>query len=127
MVTKKTDKKPYRVVQNEGKITWKVQELWEGGIERGPYSSKEGAIKIEEKIAQDSGFFDDLVQQDTTEEVKSQSSSFERDNRGTWYCKEACSLEISNRLLTFTEGMTFTKGTPYMAVDVAQWLDENYK
>ncbi|MFC1954847.1 hypothetical protein ACFLVZ_03405 [Chloroflexota bacterium] len=53
MAEKKSKKKAYRVAQIEGKITWKIEELWNGGIERGPYSSKEGAVKIEENIARD--------------------------------------------------------------------------
>jgi len=119
-------KKVYRVTQIEGKITWKVEELWDGGIERAPYSSKEGAIKSEENIARDNGFIDDLVLQDIVEEEKkSPTDAFERDVRGTWHCKQACSIEIENKELVFTEGMTFTKGTPYMTIDIAKWLDEN--
>ena len=126
MEEKGTNKKTYRIVQIEGKITWKIEELWDGGIERAPFSSKEGAIKSEEKIARDNGFFDDLVLQDIVEEEKkSPTDAFERDARGTWHCKQACSIVMENKEIVFTEGMTFTKGTPYMAVDIAEWLDEN--
>ena len=127
MEEKETNKKAYRVVQIEGKITWKIEELWDGGIERAPYSSKEGAIKSEEKIARDNGFIDDLVLQDIVEEEeKSPTDAFERDSRGTWHCKRACAIEMKGKDIVFTEGMTFTKGIPFMAVDVAKWLDENY-
>ena len=120
------NKKAYRVTQIEGKITWKVEELWDGGIERAPYSSKEGAIRSEEKIARDNGFIDDLVLQDIIIEKKeSPTDAFERDVRGTWHCKHACTIEVENKAIVFTEGMTFTKGTPYMMIDVAKWLDEN--
>jgi len=119
-------KKACRVTQIEGKVTWKIEELWDGGIERSPYGSKEGAIRSEEKIAQDNGFIDDLVLQDVAEEVKkSPTDAFERDTRGTWHCKQACVIEIENKELIFTEGMTSTKGIPFMMVDVAKWLDEN--
>ena len=119
-------KKAYSVTQIEGKITWKVEELWDGGIERAPYSSKEAAIRSEEKIAQDNGFIDDLVLQDIIEEAKeSPTDAFEKDAQGTWHCKHACAIEIANKEIVFTEGMTFTKGTPYMLIDVGKWLDEN--
>ena len=125
MEEKETNKKAYRVVQIEGKISWKVEELWDGGIERAPYGSKEAAIRSEENIARDNGFIDDLVLQGIVEEKKSPADAFERDARGTWYCKETCAIEMGNKEITFTEGMTFTKGVLFMAVDVAKWLDEN--
>ncbi|MFC1977582.1 hypothetical protein ACFLWS_04885 [Chloroflexota bacterium] len=125
MEEKETNKKAYRVVQIEGRMSFKVEELWDGGIERAPFGSKEAAINKEESIARDNGFIDDLVLQDIVEEKKSPKDAFERDNRGTWHCKEACSMEIGNRVIVFTAGLAFTKGTPFMGVDVAQWLDEN--
>jgi len=125
MEEKEANKKAYRVVQIEGKISWKVEELWDGGIERAPYGSKEAAISSEENIARDNGFIDDLVLQGIVGEEKSPTDAFERDARGTWHCKEACSIEMENREITFTKGMTFTKGIPYMMIDIAKWLDEN--
>ncbi len=125
MEEKETRKKAYRAVQIEGKISWKVEELWDGGIERAPYGTKEGAIRSEENIARDNGFIDDLVLQDIMGEEKSPTDSFERDARGTWHCKEACTIEIENKEVVFTKGMTFTKGSPFMMIDVAKWLDEN--
>ena len=125
MEEKETNKKAYRVVQIEGKITWKVEELWDGGIERAPYGSEEAAIRSEENIARDNGFIDDLVLQDIMEEKKSPTDAFERDAQGTWHCKQACAIEMENKEIVFTEGMTFTKGIPFMAIDVAKWLDEN--
>ncbi|MFH1381541.1 MAG: hypothetical protein ABIH70_01460 [Chloroflexota bacterium] len=124
---KGTNKKAYRVVQIEGKVTFKIEELWEGGIERAPYGNKEAAIKSEEKIARDNGFIDDLVLQEIVEVKKSPTDAFERDNRGTWHCKEACSVEMNNKEITFVSGMTFTKGAEFLGMDVAQWLDENAK
>ncbi len=127
MEEEETNKKAYRVVQIEGRISWKVEELWDGGIERAPYSDKEAAIKHEENIARDNGFIDDLVLQDmlVEEKKKSPTDAFERDSRGTWHCKQACAIEIGDKEIVFTEGMTFTKGSPFMMVDVAKWLDEN--
>ncbi len=127
MKEKETNKKAYRVVQIEGKITWKVEELWNGGIERAPYADKETAIRHEENIARDNGFIDDLVLQDmlAEEEKISPTDAFERDSRGIWHCKRACAIEIGDKDIVFTEGMTFRKGSPFMTVDVAEWLDEN--
>ena len=51
----------YRVVQNEGKFTWRIEELWDGGVVREPFASREHAIKREEKIAEKEGFIDELV------------------------------------------------------------------
>ena len=125
MEEKETNKKAYRVVQIEGKITFKIEELWDGGIERAPYGSKKAAISSEENIARDNGFIDDLVLQDIVEEKKSPTDAFERDARGTWHCKEACAIEMENKEIVFTKGMTFTKGILFMAVDVTEWLDKN--
>lgn len=74
MEKKGTNKKAYRVVQPEGKVSFTIEELWEGGIVRGPYGSKEYAIKVEEKFARDNGFIDYLVLQDMAE-VKNHSQS----------------------------------------------------
>jgi hypothetical protein len=120
-----SSKKAYRVVQIEGKMSFRIEELWDGGIERAPYGSIEAAIRSEEKIARDNGFIDDLVQQEIIERKISPMDAFERDNRGTWHCKEACAIEMENKEIVFTEGMTFTKGIPFMGIDVAKWLDEN--
>ncbi|MFC1953494.1 hypothetical protein ACFLWR_05130 [Chloroflexota bacterium] len=125
MADKKTSKKAYRIVQIEGKMSYKIEELWDGGAERSPYGSKEAAIKAEEKFAQENGFMDDLVLQDVIEDKVSLTDAFERDNRGNWHCKKGCSIEIGNKEIVFTEGMTFSKGVSHLSVDVAQWLDDN--
>ncbi|MFC1984633.1 hypothetical protein ACFLU0_01290 [Chloroflexota bacterium] len=125
MGEKETNKKAYRVVQIEGKISFKIEELWDGGVERAPYGSTEAAIRREESIARDNGFIDDLVLEDIIEEKKSPTDAFERDNHGVWHCKHPCAIEVENKEIVVTEGMTFTKGILFMAVDVAKWLDEN--
>ncbi len=127
MEEKITNKKAYRVVQIEGKISFRVEELWDGGIKRAPYGNKEAAIRSEEKIARDNGFIDDLVLQEVVEEKISPTDGFERDDLGTWHCKKACSIEMGNEVIVFTKGMEFTKGTTIMGVDVAKWLDETLK
>ena len=126
MEEKDAKKKPYRIVKIEGKVTWKIEELWDGGVERSPYGSIEAAKKSEEKFARDNGFIDDLELQEVEEEQeKSLTSAFERDSRGTWTCKDTCAIEINNKEIVFSKGMAFTKGVMYMSVDVAKWLDEH--
>ncbi|MFC2020624.1 hypothetical protein ACFLU1_02375 [Chloroflexota bacterium] len=120
-----SSKKAYRVVQNEGKISWRIEELWEGGVERSPYGSQEAAIRNEEIIATANGFIDDLVLQETIGEVISYTDAFSKDSAGNWHCTQGCSIEMDNKVIVFTQGMTFNKGTPHVGIDVAKWLDEN--
>jgi hypothetical protein len=119
------DKKPYRVVQVPGKITWRIEELWDGGVVRGPYGSREGAIRNEEKIGRENGFIDALVLQEVVSEEKSPADAFKKDADGKWRCIAACSIDIENKEIVFLEGMTFTSGDPFMGVDVGKWLDEH--
>ena len=119
-------KKSYKVVQNEGKITWQIVELWDGGIERGPFGAKDYAIKREEDIARAEGFIDDLVLAEVIEKGISHKDAFKKESDGTWKCTQGCSIEMGNKVIVFNEGMTFTKGIPYMLIDVAKWLDENH-
>ena len=120
-----SSKKEYRVVQNEGAITWRIEELWEGGVVRSPFGAKDFAIKREENIAQAEGFIDDLVLKEAIGEEKSPCDAFEKDSDGNWRCIEAIDLEIENRMMVIGQGMTFTKGIPFMGFDVAKWLDDN--
>jgi len=120
-------KKEYRVVQNEGKISWRVEELWDGGVTRSPYGSKDSAIAHEEKIAKENGFADDLVLQEVGPEVVTPTDAFEKDTEGNWICLKGCSIEMDKAEIVFTEGMKFIEGTSYMGVDVAKWLEENIK
>jgi hypothetical protein len=116
----------YRVVQIEGKITWGIEELWDGGVVRGPFGSREAAIQREEKIARAEGFIDDLVLKEVVGEEKSLHDSFEKDSDGNWHCTKGVSINIEGRNIVIAKGMTFTRGTLFMLVDVGQWLDENY-
>jgi hypothetical protein len=119
------EKKNYRVSQIEGKITWQVEEFWEGGTVKGPYGSKEFAINAEEKFATENGFINDLVLTEAVGEEVSPESAFEKDEKGNWVCIQACSISIDNKEVVFTKGLTFTKGHAFMGVDVADWLDKN--
>ena len=126
MEEKETNKKAYRIVQIEGKITWRIEELWDGGITREPYGSKEAAIATEERIAQENGFIDDLVLQEVAGEEVMPENAFEKDKDGSWRCLKACSIDVENKIVVLKEGMEFKKGVPFMGVDVTKWLDENY-
>ena len=121
----KSSERSYQVVQIEGKITWRIEELWDGGVVRGPFGARESAIQREEDIARAEGFIDDLVLKDIIAEEKSPSDAFEKDSDGNWHCTSPISIKMENRIIIFREGMTFTKGVPFMTVDVAKWLDEN--
>ncbi len=124
---KSSGKKLYRVAQIEGKITWKVEELWDGGIVRQPFGTKDAAIKYEQEAARKGGFFDALVLQDVALKEKTPEETFQKDAKGNWHCTEACAIDMENKEIVFTEGMTFVKGAPFMGVDVAKWLDEHTK
>lgn len=115
----------YRVVQNEGKITFRVEELWDGGVVRGPFGSKAAAIQREEGIARAEGFIDGLVLKGAIEEKVSISDAVEKDSEGNWHCLKAISIEMENRMILLSAGMTFTKGVLFMGIDVAKWLDEH--
>jgi hypothetical protein len=121
----KSGKKPYRVVQIEGRITWRIEELWEGGVVRQPYGSRDNAVKHEEGVARQNGFIDDLVLQETATAAPSPLDSFRKDAAGNWRCVAACAIDIENKEIVFSEGSSFTKGAPFMGVDVARWLDEH--
>ena len=122
----KVGKNDYRVVQIEGKVTWRIEELWDGGIIREPYSSNHGAIKAEERIAQENGFIDDLALQEVIGEEVMPANAFEKDKDGNWHCLKACSIDLENKTILLTAGMEFAKGALHVGVDVGKWLDENY-
>ena len=123
----KATAKPYRVSQIEGKITWKIEELWTGGVVRAPYGSRESAIRAETAVAEKGGFADALVLQDVAVKETAPAEAFKKDADGKWECVMACAIDIENKEIVFTEGMTFSKGSPFMGVDVAKWLDEHAK
>jgi hypothetical protein len=126
MEKKETNKKAYRIVQIEGKITWRIEELWDGGVTREPYSSQHGAIRAEEKIAQENGFLDNLTLQEIIGEEVMPANAFENSGSGEWRCLKACTIDVGNKTIVFPEGMEFKKGTTYEGIDVAEWLEKNY-
>ncbi len=119
--------KVYRVVQNEGKISFRIEELWEGGVQKGPFGTQEAAILSEENAAREGGFIDDLGLEGVVTEEKDVMESFKKDEEGTWLCLEGCSIDINDKEVVFTEGQSFSKGDPFMGIDVAEWLDEKSK
>jgi len=121
-----SSKKPYRIIQIEGKITWSIEELWDGGIIRGPYGSKHAAIKAEEIIAQENGFIDDLALQEVIGEEVMPANAFEKDADGNWCCLKACAINMGNKRVAITVGLKFKTGILFMGMDVGKWLDENY-
>ena len=126
MEEKESNKKYYRIVKIEGKITWRIEELWDGGVTREPYSSQHGAIRAEERIAQENGFLDELALQEVVGEEIMPANAFERNADGNWRCNKACSIEVENKVVAFKEGMEFEKGVPIGGIDVAEWLENNY-
>jgi len=125
MAEKQSGKKGYRIVQNEGKISWRVEELWDGGVTRSPYGTKDAAINAEGNIARENGFIDDLVLEHVGEEVTTTTDAFEKDAKGNWHCLKGCSINIEKTEIVFTAGMEFNEGNLYMGVNVAKWLEEN--
>ena len=123
--TRGSGKKHYRVAQIEGKITWRIEELWDGGVVRQPFGSKDSALRHEQDVARKGGFLDDLVLHDTVVKEKSPAETFHKDANGNWHCVDACAIDMENKEIVFTEGMTFARGAPFMGVDVAKWLDEH--
>ena len=120
-----SSKKRYRLVQPEGKITWRIEELWDGGVVRGPFGAREFAIRREEDIARAEGFIDNLVLKEAVGEQVSLSDAFEKVSEGNWRCVKPIPIEIENRVIVVSQGMTFTKGVLFMGSDVAKWLDEH--
>ena len=50
----------YQVKQNTPYRTWRIEELWDGGVIRSPFLSPEDAIMRERVIAEERGFIDTL-------------------------------------------------------------------
>lgn len=51
------------------------------------------------------------------------SSTFRQDADGTWRCVAPVTLAHPKGPLSVAPGTTFRKGTNFMGVDVAEWLD----
>ena len=120
-------KKVYNVAQNEGRISWRIEETWDGGVVRSPYNSKETAIAKEESIARENGFIDELTLEKVGAESTASTNAFEKNKEGSWQCIKACSINIDNKEITFTKGMKFAKGDKLLGIDVVKWLDEHHQ
>ena len=53
--------------------------------------------------------------------------NFRRNPDGTWTCIQPTPIKVGKRVLAISKDMTFTKGVPYLVVDVAGWLEEQSK
>jgi len=120
-----SSERDYRVVQNEGKVTWRVEELWDGGVVRSPFGTKAIAVRREEDIARAEGFIDNLSLKETVAEEKSPCEAFEKDSDGNWHCITPVSIEIEKRVVVIGKGTTFIGGVLFTGIDVAKWLEEN--
>ena len=118
--------KAYRIAQIENKITWRAEELWDGGVTREPYGTREAATMAEERFAQENGFIDELVLKEVVGEEGIPKDAFEKDEDGKWRCLKSCAVDIENKTLEFLAGMEFEHAIPFLGINVAKWLDENY-
>lgn len=119
--------KEYRIAQIEGKITWRVEELWDGGVIREPFGTKEAAKMAEERFARENGFIDDLVLKEIVGEEGMPKDAFERVGKGKWRCLKPCAVDIQNKTIEFLAGMEFDTEVHFLGIDVAKWLDDNYE
>ncbi|MBN2239436.1 MAG: hypothetical protein JW712_06660 [Dehalococcoidales bacterium] len=120
-----TETKEYRILQIEGKITWQVEELWDGGTVRGPYGTKEAAKAAELRFAEEKGFADNLVLAGEIGRKVDLAEAFDKDEEGTWTCKQGCSIEINNKEIAFSQGLSFKKDELFMGVDIVSYLEEH--
>lgn len=51
---------------------------------------------------------------------------FHRDSTGHWTCIQPCEIDLPRGRIQVAVGTVFAKGTPYMDVDVAELLEEQY-
>ncbi len=59
-----------------------------------------------------------------TEQERPILDSFKKNPDGTWTSIRATPLKSGNRTITISEGLTFTRGEPFMFIDVAELLEE---
>ena len=51
-------------------------------------------------------------------------NSFRRDANGVWTCLDAVTVDHPNGRIQVTPGSCFSRGTEFMGIDLAAWLDE---
>ena len=61
------------------------------------------------------------------EQEQSIIDRFKKNPDGTWTSIKAAPLKVKNRTITIPEGMSFTRGEPFMFIDVAEYLEEQSK
>jgi hypothetical protein len=69
---------------------------------------------------------DDLTLQEVVGEEAMPADAFKKDADGKWRCLKACTIEIERKQIVFPAGLEFEMGVPYLGIDVAKWLNENY-
>jgi len=52
--------------------------------------------------------------------------NFIRDANGAWVCVSRAEFKGPNGRIQVAVGSTFTRGTNFMGVDLAEWLDEQF-
>jgi hypothetical protein len=58
------------------------------------------------------------------EQVVELSDAFRHNPDGSWSCVAPVTLEHPKGRIQVTPGSTFTRGTRFMGIDVAEWLDQ---
>ena len=52
---------------------------------------------------------------------------FVRDQRGVWECVSPVEINGPNGRMQVAPGTRFARGTTFMGVDIAEWLDELHR
>ena len=52
---------------------------------------------------------------------------FRRDSAGHWTCTEPCEIDLPGGRVQVSVGTTFTAGTRFMDVDIAELLEQQYR
>ena len=52
---------------------------------------------------------------------------FNLTSTGSWECISFAEIDGPNGRIQVTPGSRFTRGTSFMGVDLAEWLEEEYK
>ncbi len=58
-------------------------------------------------------------------EEKPVCDAFQKNPDGSWTAIRGVALKVRNRTLVISQGMTFKKSEPFLAIDVAEWPDEH--
>jgi len=57
-------------------------------------------------------------------EVQELRQAFRRNADGSWTCVQAAELDGPNGRIQVSEGTVYRRGTKFMGVELAKWLDE---